>query len=124
MVWFPVQFQLQIRFVFVNFLVSVCSFMLQARHSDLEANRTIPSSNGPVEAPVEALNLKLLLVVEGLLIPRLPATAAALVDPSRPVSSLRVMEQTSGPASREESGNMEGRASLRRPWDLVLERAF
>ena len=119
MVWFPVQFQFQIRFVFGDFSVSVCSFTLQVRHSDLEANQTIPSNNGLVEAPVGALNLKLPLVVEALLTPRLPATAAALVDPSRPVLSLRVMEQTSGPASREEWENTEGRVSLRRLWDLV-----
>ena len=74
----------------------------QVPHSDLEANPTIPSNNGPVEVLAEALSLDLPLVEEALSTPRLPATAAALVAPRRPVLSLLVTEQTSGPASREE----------------------
>ena len=126
MVWLQVKLQvklkLQIRFVGRIPLSQTAALLsLKVLHSDLEANQTIPSNNGPVEVLVEALNLNLPLVVEALLTPRLPATEAVLVGPSLTTIRPRATGQTTGPASREAWGSTEGRVSLRRPWDSVWE---
>ena len=73
MVWLQVKLQLQvklklqIRFVGRIPLSQTAALLsLKVLHSDLEANQTIPSNNGPVEVLAEASNPNLPLVVEAL----------------------------------------------------------